>query len=66
MYKGFNGTPRKLKMDAKNVPPIVKDDQRNRSIPLGMENNSNVCFFNAVVQSFILIAIFLRSCQTLH
>ena len=58
MYKGFNGTPRKLKMDAQNVPPIVKDDQRNRSIPLGMENNSNVCFFNAVVQSFILLPSF--------
>ena len=47
--KGFKGTPKKLKMDVQNVPLIVTDNQRNGDIQLGLENNSNVCFFNSVV-----------------
>ena len=43
--KGFKGAPKKLKNNMQNVPPIVMDNQRNRSIPLGVEKNYNVCFF---------------------
>ena len=42
--KGFKGTPKKLKMDVQIVPLIRTDNQRNINIPLGSENNSNVCF----------------------
>ena len=31
-------------MDVQNVPPVFNDNQRNRSIPLGLENNFNVFF----------------------
>ena len=46
---GFKGTPKKLKMDVQNVPLIVTDNQRNGDIQLGLENNSNMCFFNSDV-----------------
>ena len=41
---------KELKMDVQNVPLIVTDNQRNRNVPLGLKNNSNVCLFNSVVQ----------------
>ena len=42
--KGFKGTPKKLIMDVHIVPRILMDNQRNRNIPLGLENKSSVCF----------------------
>ena len=41
---GFKGTPKKLKTHVQNVPLIVTDNQKNRSIPLDLKNNSNLCF----------------------
>ena len=58
--KDFKGTPIKLKTDVQNVLPVVTDNQRNRSIPLGLENNSKVCFFNYVVQALFFLPS--RSC----
>ena len=49
--KGFEGTLKTLKMDLQNVQLIVKDNQRNRNIPLDLENNYNVCFFSFVVRA---------------
>ena len=56
--KGFKGTPKKLKMGVQNEPPIVMDNQRHRSIPLGWENGSNMRFFNSVVQTLFLLPSF--------
>ena len=58
----LKGTPKKLKMDVQNVPTIVTDNQRNRSIPLCFENNSNLCFFGCSSSRFIIVVIFSRSC----
>ena len=38
-------------MDVQNVPPIVKENLGNRSILLGLANNSNLYLFNSVVQA---------------
>ena len=45
-------------MDVQNVPPIVKENLRNRSILLGLANNSNVYLFNSVVQALFLLPSF--------
>ena len=58
----LKGTPKKLKMDVQNVPTIVTDNQRNRSIPLCFENNSNLCIFECSCSRFIIVVIFSRSC----
>ena len=45
-------------MDVQNVPPIVKENLGNRSILLGLANNSNLYLFNSVVQALFLLPSF--------
>ena len=45
-------------MDVQNVPPIVKENLGNRSILLGLANNSNLYLFNSVVQALFLLLSF--------
>ena len=45
-------------MDVQNVPPIVKENLGNRSILLGLANNSNLYLFNSVVQALFLFPSF--------
>ena len=45
-------------MYVQNVTLIVSDNQRNRNIPLGLENSSNVCVFNSVVQALFSLQSF--------
>ena len=45
-------------MDAQSVPMIRTDNQKNRNISLGLENNYKVFLFSSVVQALFSLQSF--------